>query len=128
MVGRKLPQPKGKREKSGGHFCDRTSLGNQTARTNARTNDQNETKRFPGWTHPSSSDECHRICFCQFVICFKELEAGSKRLQHTTQIDLDPSQSGWTSQNSENRNGTYRIPIENPEHMETLAYSNLFTI
>ena len=41
---------KGKRENAGTQNLTRISLGKGTARTHAR----HETKRFPGWTHPSN--------------------------------------------------------------------------
>ena len=56
MEGRetgKLGAQKGNMEKVGGPFWVRIPLGNQTARTHARTN---ETKRFPNWAHTPTSD------------------------------------------------------------------------
>ena len=45
---------KTKREKVGNLLWFRIPLANQTARTHAL----HDTKRFPGWTHPPTSDLC----------------------------------------------------------------------
>ena len=58
---------KGERENAGNNFRDPVPLGNQTARTHAGTHAQHDTKRFPSWTHPPTSDlvfpECSQTRF-----------------------------------------------------------------
>ena len=53
----KFGDPKGKRENCGNHFCDPHPLGNQTARTHARSHARmarHETSSR--WTHHPTSD------------------------------------------------------------------------
>ena len=52
----KVRHPKKEKGKGRKPFCDPIPLRNQTARTHARTHAWHDTERFPGWTHPPTSD------------------------------------------------------------------------
>ena len=51
------PRLKGKRENGGKTFCNPIPIGNQTVRWHERTHTRHDTKRFPSWTHPATSDQ-----------------------------------------------------------------------